>query len=146
MSRLATACVWPILLLAACTADNGPPIVISNVHILAPLPGSNAGVAYLTITNNSDAAITVRSIRSPQFARVEMHETTISDGVSRMRPLNSVQIARGTSVDFAAGGKHIMLFGANPQTNTGSPVTLEIEHDDGLLIVSATLQTRLPAD
>jgi copper(I)-binding protein len=110
------------------------------------MPGTNMGVGYLKMTNNSDSAITVRSASSPDFGRVEIHQTTIADGVSRMRPLNEVQIDAGATVTFEPGGRHLMLFDPKPGIAPGSPVSLEVTHNKGLLIVSATMQTRLPAE
>ena len=130
-------------LLVSCAKDSGPPVVVSELRILAPIPGSNMGVAYMKITNRGAAAITVHNVSSPQFERVEMHETTIADGVSRMRPIDGVEIAVGDTAIFEAGGKHLMLMNPGPDTIPGSPVTLEITHDSGLLIVSGTMQPRL---
>jgi len=133
-------------LLVSCAQDSGPPVVVSELRILAPVPGSNMGVAYMKITNRGAAAITVHNASSPQFERVEMHETTIADGVSRMRPIDGIEIAVGDTAIFEAGGKHLMLVNPRPDIISGSPVTLEITHDSGLLIVSATMQPRLPAE
>jgi len=135
-----------LIVLGACEQEQGPPVVISDIRILAPMPGSTMGVAYLSIANQGEETITVNAVSSPQFDKVEMHETTITDGVSKMRRLEQVQIQCGTTAVFEAGGKHLMLIGATPDTAPGSPVTLEINHNNGLLIVSATMQARLPAE
>lgn len=142
MIRFVAVAMLGILPATGCERDAGPPIVISAVRVFAPVPGSTNGVAYLTITNTSADTVTITGVRSPQFARVEMHETLVEDGVSRMRPLATVSIGRGERVVFETGGKHLMLIGPRPETVPGSLVTLEIEHDNGLLIVSTTLQDR----
>ncbi len=136
-----------ILSLAACGRDAGPPVEVSDVRALAPLPGSAAGVAYLTVTNNGPERITIRRVRSPQFERIEMHETVIDDaGVSSMKRLSGVDVDAGARIHFSEGGKHLMLLVARPDTRAGSLVSLEIEHSLGLLIVSATLQDRMPSE
>ena len=136
-----------IALLAAvaggCSNPSGPSIVVSDVRVFAPVPGASSGVAYLTIRNQGDAPITIEGVRSPQFDKVEMHETTISDGVSRMRSLASVDVAAGETVEFREGGKHLMLFGRDPGVTAGSSVDIELAYGDGLMVVSATLQDRL---
>ena len=134
-----------IVLLSACTQDSGPQVTIIDVRILAPMPGSSASVAYFRIENQSDATITINRIDSRQYSDVQMHETTIENGVSRMRRVESLRIGPSSHVEFTAGGKHVMLM--RPSTNTlpGSPVTLEIHYDSGLLIVNATMQDRLAA-
>lgn len=135
-----------LIAVSACSGAGGPAIEITDVRILAPLPGSNSGVAYLTIRNNSSEPVAIQSARSPQFARVEMHQTVIEDGVSRMRPLGVVTVPPGESVRFEQGGRHFMMMGAESETGPGSPVTIEISHTNGLVVVSATMQARLPAE
>ena len=135
-----------LISVSGCGGSDGPAIEISDVQIFAPLPGSSSGVAYMTIRNNSGDAVAVQSARSPQFARVEMHQTVIEDGVSKMRPLGTVAVPPGEAVHFEQGGRHFMLMGAESETGPGSPVTIEISHTNGLLIVSATMQARLPAE
>ena len=135
-----------LAIMGGCEKDQGPPVVVSDVRILAPMPGTNMGVAYMSISNQGRETITVDSVSSPQFDTVEMHETTIIDGVSRMRRLDQVQIRSGETAIFESGGKHLMLFDATPDTVPGSPITLEIDHDSGLLVVSATMQARVPAE
>ena len=130
--------------LAGCSKEAGPPIDISGVRILAPVPGSHMGVAYMTITNNSGDTMVITAARSPQFERVEIHETVIENGVSKMRKLEDVSIEQGAVRRFETGGAHLMLIGPEPDTAPGSPVTIEIEHSGGLLIVSATMQDRVP--
>ncbi len=135
-----------LVFIGACEKEQGPPVVISDVRVLAPMPGSTMGVGYMSIVNRGEETITVDAVSSPQFEKVEMHETTITDGISRMRRLDHVQIQSGATAVFEAGGKHLMLMGATSDTAPGSPVTLEINHNNGLLIVSATMQARLPAE
>jgi copper(I)-binding protein len=133
-------------LAGGCSEPAGPSIVVSDVRVFAPLPGSRAGVAYMMITNNSGRLITIASVRSPQFDRVEMHETILEDGVSRMRPLDLVEVAPGAAVEFMPGGKHLMLMGTSPDTGPGTSVDIELTYDDGLMLVSATMLDRRQAD
>lgn len=147
MIRLLPAAFAAITGLAGCAQDQGPAIAVSEVRIFAAMPGSGAGVAYMSIANNGSTPIVVSGVRSPQFDRIEMHETTVDElGVSRMKRLEQVVIPAEEAVDFQAGGKHLMLMDPRPDTTPGSPVTLEINYSGGLLLVSATLQNRLPAE
>lgn len=134
------------MLMCACAEDSGAPVTITNVKILAPIPGSSASVAYFTINNRGDTSITVDRIDSPQYDNVEMHETTLDDGISRMRPIESFQVDPSSSIEFAPGGKHVMLMRPTANIVPGSSVALEFNYDNGLLIVSAILQNRLPAE
>jgi copper(I)-binding protein len=147
MTRTGALAILAVFFCWACGTESGPPVAVSEVRVLAPVPGSTAGVAYFAVSNNDKEKITINGVRSPQFERIEIHETGIDDqGVSRMRRLQGVDVAAGETVRFAEGGKHLMLIGARPDTRAGSPVSLEIEHSKGIVIVSATLQDRIPAE
>lgn len=135
-----------LVVLAACGAEPGPPLVVSDLQVFAPLPGSSTGVAYMTLTNQSRAELVIRAAQSPQFSRAEFHETRMEDGVMKMRSVEHVAIGAGESVQLESGGLHLMLIGANAGIAVGTPVSLELDHDGGIVIVSATLMSRMPAE
>jgi copper(I)-binding protein len=146
MSRLFCLVAALAVIAGGCSQPASPPVAVSDVRVLAPVPGSNAGVAYMTVTNNSDRLITIGVVSSPQFDRVEMHETTLEDGVSRMRALGAVEIEAGAAVEFAPGGKHLMLMGIDPGVGPGSSVQIELAYGDGMTLVSTTMLDRLQAE
>jgi len=97
-----------ILLLAACGAPE-PPLVISELEISRPMPGMQMSAGYFEITNNTDETTRITKVSSPQFEAVEIHETTVTDGISRMRELDALVIPGRSSVVLERGGKHLML-------------------------------------
>ena len=146
MSR-ARCFILPLLcVLAACGRDPGPALAVAGLEVYAPVPGSSAGVAYMTLTNRSGGDVVVEAARSPQFDRAEFHETRLEDGVMKMRAVDRVLVPAGDSVKLAPGGLHLMLIGASPGAVAGAPVMLELTHGDGLLVVSADLSARVPAE
>lgn len=98
------------LLLAACGAPE-PPLVVSELEITKPMPGMEMSAGYLVIRNNTAAPTRITRVSSPQFASVEIHETTLTDGISRMRELDALEIPAQSSVVLERGGKHLMLMG-----------------------------------
>ncbi|MFW2405580.1 MAG: copper chaperone PCu(A)C [Gammaproteobacteria bacterium] len=96
------------LLLAACGAPQ-PPVLVSELEITKPMPGRHMSAGYFVITNNTDESIHITSIVSPQFESVEIHETTVTNGISRMRELDSLLVPAQSSVTLERGGKHLML-------------------------------------
>ena len=128
---------------AACGQHDGPALTSSDLVIYAPLPGRTTSVAYLTLENHSEHEIVLHGVRSKNYARVQMHETLIADGVARMRALESLKIDANSSVSFVAGGRHIMLIEPNGTLGPGDPVSLELRYDDGgMLLLQAALRTR----
>lgn len=96
------------VLLAACGAPQ-PPVLVSELEITKPMPGRHMSAGYFVITNNTDESIHITSIVSPQFESVEIHETTVTNGISRMRELDSLLVPAQSSVSLERGGKHLML-------------------------------------
>ena len=116
--------------LAACSAD-APPLTAENIELPAPVPGVSMGAGYLTLVNNSDREIIITDVKSPELDWVEMHETTLVDGVSRMRAVPQLEIAAKQSVVFERGAKHLML--RYPDERPGQ-LTLQFFAGDTLLL------------
>jgi copper(I)-binding protein len=133
-----------VLALHGCGGDEDPALRVSHAWVFAPLPGRAATVAYLDIENVSPRPVTLETVSSPVFARAELHETTIVDGVASMRALASLFLEPRSQTSFAPGGKHIMLIDALQGVLPGATVLLELHYDrSGLLLVEAEVRTRL---
>ena len=112
--------------LVAC-GPPGPPLEISELEVTKPIPGTYMSAGFFVLTNNTDEVISITSVDSPQFGRVEIHETTVTDGVSRMRELDALQVPAQGSVVLERGGKHLMLMQAQ---DIGDSVTLQFVSGD----------------
>ena len=96
------------MLLSACGVPEAP-LVISELEITKPMPGMKMSAGFLVITNQTNETARITRVSSPQFEAVEIHETTISDGISRMRELKALEVPGQSSVVLERGGKHLML-------------------------------------
>ena len=113
-------------LLAACPAPEAP-LVATDVEVTKPMPGRHMSAGFLVLDNNTDSEIRITSVTSPQFGSVEIHETTVVDGVSRMRKLDALVVPAHGSVTLERGGKHLMLMRAG---DLGDTLSLQL-HSDG---------------
>ena len=129
MMRSATLVL--LLALFGCAEESGPPLVASDIEITRPMAGMDMSAGYLTLKNNTGTAIVVTQVRSPQFARVEIHETTIEDGISKMRALDSLTVPANGSARLERGGKHLMLMQARDLKDS---VTLQLMSGETLLL------------
>ncbi len=130
------------VLIASC-GESGPPLTATGVVAFAPLPGSEVSAAYLTLHNHRQEALTIQQVSSPEFAKVEIHESMTVDDVIRMRWLDSLTLDAGTSTQFVSGGKHLMLIEPVSELAPGQSVTLQFEYNaGGILIVNTQLKTR----
>ena len=114
-----------LVVLSACGAPQ-PPLVASDVEITRPMPGRQMSAGFFVLENNTDADIRITSATSPQFGAVEIHETTIEDGVSRMRELEALIVPANGSVTLERGGKHLMLMRGE---NVGASISLQLLSD-----------------
>ena len=90
---------------------------------------------YLVLHNNTDEPMRITGATSPQFGLVEIHETRIEDGISRMRQLEELVVPARGSVTLERGGKHLMLMRAadlgdavSVQLMSGTTPVLSIEY------------------
>ena len=130
---LLLGCCW----LASCSIDSAP-LVASEIVVTRPLPGVRMGAGYLSLTNATSQRILITKVMSPNFESVEMHESVLEDGISRMVKLDEVAILPSRTVRFEPGGKHLML---RYPVNMIDAVTLQFYDGDALLLsVNVTLK------
>lgn len=122
----------------ACSGEGGPPLTVTDVTVTRPLPGMSMSAGYFTIENHGSSLIVVTAIDSPQFARVDMHETVNENNVSRMQSIDALQIEPGKRIRFEPGGKHLMLMQADEIPDT---VTLNFLSGETLLLSVSTSPT-----
>lgn len=117
------------------------PIAIERPWSRATPPGAQTAVGYLTIVNHGTEADVLVAASSPQAARIEFHQTTITDGVVRMRPATSgVTVPAGGTIELKPdGGYHLMLGGLKVPLRSGTmlPVTLRFAKAGSIEVVFA---------
>ncbi len=113
--------VFALLALAACGSP--PALSVDKGYIrLAAVPGRPA-VAYFTV-HGGTSDTTLIDVNSPVSVKSEMHQSMSAGTMATMKPLGDVPVRAGSSVVFAPGGKHLMLFDMNPGIKPGRKVTL----------------------
>lgn len=121
------------LLLGAAPAAAAPAaesdLEIEAAWVRQPPPGASAA-GYLTVHNRGKTLHTIEGARSDCCEGVEIHRTVVEDGVARMGPAGSIEVAPGGSVVFGPRGLHLMLIGPKPLA-PGDTVALELIVDEG---------------
>jgi copper(I)-binding protein len=145
MFRHSLALVAALLFIAPASAHE---YAVGSIRIdhpwSRPAPaGMVMGVAYFTLENrgNTDDALVAAS--TPAAARVEFHQTTLADGMARMRPLEQVALPAGKTVKVEPGGIHLMLVQLKQPLVAGVPVPLTLEfRDAGKVEVQLSIEHR----
>jgi hypothetical protein len=132
MKRLALLAPLMLIALAACGQE--PQLRVSDGWVrLSPLP-DRPSAAYFTI-HGGPAPAELISVRSSVAIRTELHDMAMDGNVMQMRPITgNVSVPALGKVDFAPGGKHVMLFDVNPGIKAGSAVPFIFTFSDGTRI------------
>ena len=141
--RLAALLGAAVLVLPAMAGDYTlGNLTISHPWSRATAPGMPMGVAYLAITNRGKAADALVAASTPAAAQVEIHQTTLSDGMARMRPVQEVVIAPGSTVKIEPGGIHLMLVGLKQPLSPPATVPLTLRfRDAGEITIQLTIES-----
>lgn len=130
-----TALMGALCLVATAVAASAQHFTAGPIQIdrawARPTPvGAPTGGGYLTLTNRGRTPDRLVSASSPVARRVELHETTMTGGVMRMRPLSAgVALAPGKSVVFQPGGRHLMLVGLARPLVAGQRIAMTLRFE-----------------
>lgn len=91
------------------------------------LPGGAPAGGYFLLHNGGKQPVVLVGASSAAFGHVMMHRTAEEGGVTRMLPVDRVEVRPGGRVAFAPGGYHLMLMQPTRKIAAGEriPVTLE---------------------
>ncbi|MBY0224722.1 MAG: copper chaperone PCu(A)C [Hyphomicrobium sp.] len=85
-------------------------LAIDHPWIRVTPKGSVVTAGYLTVANHGKTADRLLGASLTGAGAAELHETTIEDGVAKMRPLrDGVEIGPGQTVSLEPNGRHIMF-------------------------------------
>lgn len=122
------------ILIAANNSVAATSLEIKNAWISQAPPVSKVLAAYMTINNDTDKTVTIESITSTDFSKVEFHKTIHEDGIAKMRQQKVLQIPSGSTLELKPGSYHLMLF---------NPVRKLIAGDHSVFVVHTNNDSKL---
>lgn len=127
------ACVLLGLCAFATSAMAAEPTCVSVREGWVRLPPGAMPMAagYAKIHNGCRTAVVVVGAGSKAFGDVSLHETTLVDGVSRMRAVERLPVAAGATVALKPGGLHLMLMQPEVPLSDGKVLPLRLSLEDG---------------
>lgn len=130
--RLARQCALTAFIACGCAAQAvaAQPADVKDPWIRAPAPGQKVAGAYMELVSRANNYLV--SVSSPVAARVELHTTTMEEGVMKMRPAGRIELRAGRPVKLEPGGLHIMLIDLKQPLKPGDkvPLTLTVQRED----------------
>jgi len=83
-------------------------------------PGASGNAAvYLRIVNVGKVADTLVGAKTENAAKVDLHNTVMEGGTAKMGALASLVVPAGQTINFAPGGRHVMLTGLKAPLKEG---------------------------
>lgn len=128
--------------LAACARDCSPQVKDGWIRLMPGGMPMQAG--FGRIDNRCPMPATIVSASSPAYGSVELHESKMVDGVSRMREVPELRIAPDSSAVLQPGGLHLMLMQPKSPLKAGSRIAIEFALKDGRKLLGE-FEVRKPA-
>lgn len=108
------------------------------------LPGSAPAGGYFLLRNDGKQPVVLVGARSAAFGHVMMHKTAEERGVSRMLPVERVEVPAGGKVAFVPGSYHLMLMQPTRKVAVGDRIQVTLEFAGGQKL-TAEFQVRGPS-
>lgn len=115
---------------------------------MAGMAMSGTSAAYMQLTNNSDADITLTSVEVALAGATELHETVVENDIARMIEQESgIMIPAGETVLLQPGGFHVMLLNLEGDFVDGETTEIILTFDnDETTTLEASVQAFAPED
>ncbi|WP_233124673.1 copper chaperone PCu(A)C [Agrobacterium vaccinii] len=98
-------------------------LVINHPKIVETPPGAKVAAGYLTVVNNGSSDDRLVAIESTVIPKIEMHTSTVTDGVARMTEMDGgMVLPAGKSVALGDAGTHAMFTDLTKQLKQGEKI------------------------
>ena len=125
--RSLSAILFAVVLSASAWAAD---LNVSNAWIRV-LPGGAPAGGYFLLRNDGRQPVVLVGARSAAFGLVMMHKTAEEGGVSRMLPVERVEVPAGGKIAFAPGSFHLMLMQPTRKVAAGDRIQITLEFAGG---------------
>lgn len=86
---------------------------------------------YAIVDNDCSTPAVITGVTSPSYADASVHESTMTDGMSQMRPVDALRIEPHGHVELKPGSYHLMLMAPRMRPRAGQRVTILFQLQDG---------------
>lgn len=130
--KLPTNIVHPLVIaaglaLGSCGEPEAPAISVREAWARPTAAGQANAAVYLTIANSGgeDRLVGVSSAAG----EASLHETSMGNGVMRMRHLGTLDIPADSAVELKPAGTHIMLTGLKQPLEAGGSMSVDLQFE-----------------
>jgi periplasmic copper chaperone A len=109
-------------------------LIVSGASARATPPSATVGAIYFSIKNTGTTADALESVSTPAARSVQLHATSLVNGVMQMREVHAVECPAGATVKAEPGGLHVMLIGLAAPLTLGTTLDVSLRfHAAGVL-------------
>ena len=129
----------PATAAASSAPDAKPGVTVTDARLVLPAVAGNPGAAYLTLTNQSSAMVSVAAVAIAGAGKTELH-------TAEMKVADHAEAEPRTTLAFAPGQLHVMVYSLDSKLAAGGETELTVVFSDGdKLSVPAKIQTTAEA-
>jgi copper(I)-binding protein len=124
---------WAALAFAMGLASEamGGVLEVTQPWLREPAPGQTNAAIYFRLRNGGSQEVIVEGARVEGAAGAAIHEHRQVDGMMAMRATGPLAIAAGTTLGFAPGAYHLMVFGLQATPRAGERLHFCLRFGDG---------------
>ncbi len=114
--------------MAVLAANATAQVRVENAWMRNMVPGQYVAGAFMKITAEESGKLL--GFSSPIVTAIEMHETSMSNNVMKMRAVDNVDLHAGKSIEFKTGASHLMLYGVKKKLIAGEEIPFSLKFED----------------
>jgi periplasmic copper chaperone A len=96
-----------------------------------PAAQGTTGAGFMTLANPDAKPDALVAVESPLAREVQVHQSSMKDGIASMQRVTRVPVPAGGRVTFAPGGYHLMLMGLTKALQAGDTVPATLTFASG---------------
>ena len=109
-----------------------PELVIRDGWVQEGPASQKITAAYMVIENHGQADVALKGASSSAADVIELHKMELTDGLMKMRKIESINVPAGGKVELKPGGYHLMVIGLRQPLKEGDTVSMTLEFSNDL--------------
>lgn len=109
----------------------GDVVAVMNSWVREAHASAKVNAGYMTLVNVGSDDVTLLKVESNAFESVEVHEMKMIDGMMEMNEVTDLVIPAKDQIQFAPGGKHLMMMGPREHFIKGQEVNMTLTFKSG---------------
>jgi len=109
----------------------GDVVAIMNAWVREAHEAATVNAGYMTLVNVSAEEVTLIKVESDAYESIEVHEMKSVDGLMEMGEVADLSIPSKGQIQFAPGGKHLMMMGPKQHLSKGQKVNMTLTFKSG---------------